>query len=64
MPQENEYLTRAEVAKLFRVNKETVARWTRAGRLPVVRISHKTVRYMRSEIDRVLREQSESAAAK
>ena len=34
---ENELLTPAEVAAMFRVNPKTVTRWARAGKISAVR---------------------------
>jgi excisionase family DNA binding protein len=44
-----EYLTLKEVARLFRVSKRTVARWTRAGHIRPVKIGH-TVRFEKAKL--------------
>ena len=53
---ENELLTPAEVAAMFRVNPKTVTRWARAGQLSVVRTLGGHRRFRASEIRRSLEE--------
>lgn len=45
MKQETELLTGRELAKRLRVAPETILEWVRDGRIPVVRLSRKTLRY-------------------
>jgi excisionase family DNA binding protein len=47
-------LTPSEVAKLFRVNPKTVARWARAGKLHPIRTLGGHRRFRASEIRRCL----------
>lgn len=47
-------LTSAEVAALFRVDKKTVARWAKAGRLPSMKTPGGHVRFRRSAIEPLL----------
>ena len=53
---ENELLTPAEVAIMFRVNPKTVTRWARAGRISAVRTLGGHRRFHASEIRRFLDE--------
>lgn len=51
-----QYLTRADVARLFEVSPATVARWTREGKLPFVRTLGGQRRYRRERIVELIRE--------
>ena len=53
---ENELLTPAEVAEMFRVNPKTVTRWARAGKITAVRTLGGHRRYRADEIRRSLAE--------
>jgi excisionase family DNA binding protein len=53
---ENELLTPAEVAVMFRVNPKTVTRWARAGRISAVRTLGGHRRFRAAEIRRFLEE--------
>ena len=53
---ENELLTPAEVAVMFRVNPKTVTRWARAGKISAIRTLGGHRRFRTSEIRRVLDE--------
>ena len=53
---ENELLTPAEVAIMFRVNPKTVTRWARAGKISAVRTLGGHRRFRASEIRRFLEE--------
>ncbi len=53
---ENELLTPAEVATMFRVNPKTVTRWARAGKISAVRTLGGHRRFRASEIRRFLEE--------
>ncbi len=53
---ENELLTPAEVAVMFRVNPKTVTRWARAGRISAVRTLGGHRRFRATEIRRFLEE--------
>ena len=53
---ENELLTPAEVADMFRVNPKTVTRWARAGKITAVRTLGGHRRYRADEIRRSLEE--------
>jgi excisionase family DNA binding protein len=48
---DNELLTPAEVAALFRVNAKTVTRWARAGKLSAVRTLGGHRRFRRDEVE-------------
>ena len=56
---ENELLTPAEVAVMFRVNPKTVTRWARAGKISAVRTLGGHRRFRASEIQRFLEEVSD-----
>jgi excisionase family DNA binding protein len=56
---ENELLTPAEVAAMFRVDPKTVARWAQAGKLSSVRTLGGHRRFRASEIRRSLEEVQE-----
>ena len=51
---ENELLTPAEVALMFRVNPKTVTRWARAGKISAVRTLGGHRRFRASEVRRYL----------
>ncbi len=51
---DEELLTPAEVAALFRVDPKTVTRWARAGKLDPVRTLGGHRRYRKSQIDALL----------
>jgi excisionase family DNA binding protein len=57
---ENELLTPAEVAVMFRVNPKTVTRWARAGKISAIRTLGGHRRFRASEIRQFL-EQVEDA---
>jgi excisionase family DNA binding protein len=59
---ENELLTPAEVAAMFRVNPKTVTRWARAGRISAVRTLGGHRRFRADEIRRFLTEIEELQA--
>ena len=47
-------LTSPEVADLFGVSDETVRRWAKDGKLPVVELPSGRVKFRRSDIDAIL----------
>jgi excisionase family DNA binding protein len=53
---QNELLTPAEVATMFRVNPKTVTRWARAGKISAVRTLGGHRRFHADEIRRFLAE--------
>ena len=50
MSDNDELLTPAEVAELFRVNPKTVTRWARAGKISAIRTLGGHRRFRKSEI--------------
>lgn len=56
---DEELLTPAEVAKLFRVDPKTVTRWAKAGKLSSIRTLGGHRRYRASEVRRLLGTQRE-----
>lgn len=49
-------LDRKDICKLLGVHKATIKRWEAEGKLKAVRLSARTLRYRREEIERLLRE--------
>ena len=47
------WLTAEDAAKILKVSTATIRLWTRAGRLPCARITAKTIRYRRADLDRI-----------
>lgn len=52
-PEEEELLTPAEVAAMFRVDPKTVTRWAKAGKLSSIRTLGGHRRYRASEVARL-----------
>jgi excisionase family DNA binding protein len=59
---DNELLTPAEVAEMFRVNPKTVTRWARSGKISAVRTLGGHRRFRASEIRQLLDEVGELTA--
>ena len=57
---ENELLTPAEVAVMFRVSPKTVTRWARAGKISAIRTLGGHRRFRASEIRKFLDQVDES----
>ena len=54
-PKTDNLMTIGEVAEFFRVVPLTIKRWTKAGKLPCIRINSRgDRRYLRSEINKLL----------
>ncbi len=51
---QNELLTPAEVAEMFRVNPKTVTRWARAGKITAIRTLGGHRRFSADEIRTIL----------
>ena len=60
----DELLTAAELAGRLRVKPGTVSAWTRAGRIPAVRIGPKTIRFDWAGVVKALREQQQAGGEK
>ena len=52
--EQEDLLTPAEVAKLFRVDPKTVTRWAKAGKLTAIRTLGGHRRYRQSEVQSLL----------
>jgi excisionase family DNA binding protein len=50
----SDLLTTREVAALARVSTVTVVRWANDGRLPVIRVSERVLRFRRSDVEALL----------
>lgn len=53
--EKKEILNRTEVAQVLGVSLSQVERFRRAGKLPYIKLSHKCVRYRRSDCEKLLR---------
>lgn len=51
----DDILTTEGLARRLQVRRETVRRWARDGRIPVLRVSEKVVRYDYGEVIEALR---------
>lgn len=51
-----EFLTAAELARRFKVSPETIRKWARQARIPVIRISPKVLRFDIQAVETVLAE--------
>src|SRR2546421_9285563 len=51
------YYSISEVAALLGVSRVSVWRWISAGRLPVARLGHRTVRIRRDDVERIVQAQ-------
>lgn len=56
-------LTSKQVAERFKVNRTTVLRWAKAGRLPSVRTPGGAFRFRPSDVEEFLRFEAEAASA-
>jgi excisionase family DNA binding protein len=50
---EQQLLTTKQVAELLQVATDTVRRWRYAGKIPFVRLGHRTVRYRREDVQKL-----------
>jgi excisionase family DNA binding protein len=50
-PTDEDLLTPTEVAELCRTSKTTVFRWADDGRLPILRLSDKVIRFRRADVE-------------
>lgn len=60
---DDQLLTSAEVAELFRVAPKTIWRWAHAGKLPSIRTLGGHRRYRAGDIRRIFDEQFEEATS-
>src|SRR5436305_1869727 len=58
---ERAYYSVSEAATLLGVSRVSIWRWVRAGRIPIVRLGHRTTRIKRDDLER-LRIERDSAA--
>jgi excisionase family DNA binding protein len=61
MTDDEELLTPAEVAKLFRVDPKTVTRWAKSGKLSSIRTLGGHRRYRATEVQNLLEGQRRNA---
>jgi excisionase family DNA binding protein len=59
---EDKIYTRQEVAKLLQVHPDTVQEWIEEGKLASIKIGHKTVRILQSDIDNFIRDRRREAS--
>src|SRR5947207_5390603 len=52
------YYSLSQAAALLGVSRMSIWRWVRAGRLPVARLGHRTVRIRREDLERLMAESS------
>ena len=62
-PNEDPFLTVAEVAELLKLNQQTVRNWIDQGSLPALRVGRR-VRIRRTDFDRLLEEGSTAPGAR
>jgi len=55
MDEQSDMMTAGEVARMFRVDAKTVARWVAAHKLPAVRTPGGQLRFHRAEVEKFLR---------
>lgn len=55
-------LTRRELAKLCKVSTRTVDNWVSSGKLPLIRLSRRCVRFSLPEVIKTLKAEQEGAA--
>lgn len=60
---EDSLLTPAEVAAMFRVNRKTVTRWARAGKISAIRTPGGHHRFWASEVRRYMAEMEGASAS-
>src|SRR5579884_383964 len=56
------YYSIGQAAALLGVSRVSVSRWIRAGRLPVARLGHRTVRIKREDLERILAQDGPSGS--
>ncbi len=56
----HEFLLTKDVATMFAVSIITVQRWCRAGRIPHFRVSRKTLRFRREELEEWIKKKHEN----
>lgn len=49
-------LTRKDLRTLFRVDTSTLRRWEQWGLLKPLRLGHRTIRYLRSDVERAIQQ--------
>jgi excisionase family DNA binding protein len=47
-------LTTKQVAKLLKVHRWTIYMWARSGRLPCIRLSKRTLRFLKKDIEKYM----------
>jgi len=59
-----ELMTATELAKLLRLQPDTIRLWTCEGIIPAIRVTGKVIRYDPAEVELALRERSDKRARK
>jgi excisionase family DNA binding protein len=62
MSHTDDILDQRGVAELVKVSKRTIQSWSKDGKIPVIRIAPRVIRYSRSAILKWLEEKSQPAA--
>lgn len=59
-----EMMTATELAKLLRLQPDTIRVWTREGIIPAIRVTGKVIRFDFAEVERALRMRSDNRLQK
>src|SRR4051794_7285923 len=62
-PTGSTYYSVAEAASFLGVNRVTIWRWVKAGRLPIWKLGHRTARVKREDLERLLVERKQGRGA-
>jgi hypothetical protein len=64
MPRNEELLTGEQLAKDIKVTELTIERWRREGRIPIIWIGHRTIRYRLSDVVAALEQAANAPKAR
>jgi predicted DNA-binding transcriptional regulator AlpA len=59
-----ELLTRKQIAGLFQISTQTIIRWENVGKLPALRLGAGSVRYLRSDVEKLIQDSVTRAEVK